>query len=85
MNLSDPEKPQFQGHSIVIGEYLANGASDPSMFDSSPGFSGSADRMALLPVGPNFNKVKWGNVVFSSFMRQYLENGRPTRYDQSHY
>jgi len=28
ITLSDPE-PQFQGYSIVRGEYLANGASDP--------------------------------------------------------
>jgi len=28
MTLSDPE-PQFQGHSIVKVEYLANGISDP--------------------------------------------------------
>ena len=26
---------------------------------------------------------RWGNKLFSNFMRQYLENG--TRYDQSYY
>jgi len=43
MSLSDP-KAQFRGH--IIGEYLANGASDPlHMFGSRLGFSGLEDRM----------------------------------------
>jgi len=41
----------FQGHSIVFKcEYLANGATDRLHVWSSPGFSGSADRMALFAV-----------------------------------
>jgi len=32
--------------------------------------------VVLFPVGPNSNKVGVGeNMVFSSFVRQYLENG----------
>jgi len=54
MTLSDPE-PQFQGHSRPKAYSLKANISQTmhpihSMFGSSPGFSGSADRMALFPV-----------------------------------
>jgi len=54
------------------------------MFGSRLGFLESVDQMALFPVGRNSNKGGVGeNMVFSSFMCQYLKNG--VKYDQSYY
>jgi len=51
---------------------LYNGSSDPLHVCSSVGFSGSADRMALLPVGPN---RRWRPAaVFENFEWPYLCN-----------
>jgi len=66
------------------GEYFANGASDPSMFGSRLGtcFRGRRIEWRYFRFDQIQTRVGWENMVCSSFMHQYLENG--TRYDQSY-
>ena len=42
------------------------------VFDPSVGFSGTADRMDLLPVGANLGKI---STTRENFERPYLGNG----------